>query len=40
VKEGKSLDQVKDALGEPLKPANPSPFPTFTETTYQELTKK
>lgn len=39
-KEGKSLDDVKQALGEPLKPANPPPFPTFTETTYQELTKK
>ena len=40
VKEGKSLDAVKQELGEPLKPANPPPFPTFTETTYAELTKK
>ena len=40
VKDGKSLDAVKQELGEPLKPANPPPFPTFTETTYDELTKK
>jgi cyclase len=38
VKEGKSLDAVKQALGEASKPA--SQFPSFTETTYQELTKK
>jgi cyclase len=40
VKEGKSLDEVKLSLGETVKPANPPRFPTFTETTYEELTKK
>jgi glyoxylase-like metal-dependent hydrolase (beta-lactamase superfamily II) len=40
VKEGKSLDEVKQALGETSKPANAPRFPTFTETTYEELTKK
>ena len=38
VKQGKSLDDIKQAFGEPLKP--PGRFPTFTETTYEELTKK
>jgi glyoxylase-like metal-dependent hydrolase (beta-lactamase superfamily II) len=38
VKQGKSLDDVKQAFGEPLKRAGR--FPTFTETTYEELTKK
>ena len=43
VAEGKSLQDIKDALGEkPPPPATPAdghpPFPTFTETTYQELT--
>jgi cyclase len=38
VKEGKSLDEIKQAVGDPLK--NPSRFPSFTETTYQELTRK
>lgn len=42
VAEGKSLQQIKDAVGE--KPQPPAPgapaFPTFTETTYQELTGK
>jgi cyclase len=38
VREGKSLDEIKQTVGEPLK--NPSRFPTFTETTYQELTRK
>ena len=38
VKQGKSLDDVKQALGEPLKPSGR--FQTFTETTYEELTKK
>jgi glyoxylase-like metal-dependent hydrolase (beta-lactamase superfamily II) len=38
VKQGKSLDDIKQALGEPLKRAGR--FETFTETTYQELTKK
>jgi len=44
VAEGKSLQEIKDALGEkPQPPAAPggSPrFPNFTETTYQELTAK
>ena len=38
VKQGKSLDDIKQAFGEPLK--SPSRFPTFTETTYEELTRK
>jgi len=38
VKQGKSLGDIKQALGEP--PANPSRFATFTETTYEELTRK
>jgi glyoxylase-like metal-dependent hydrolase (beta-lactamase superfamily II) len=38
VKQGKPLDEIKRALGEPIK--NPSRFPTFTETTYEELTRK
>jgi glyoxylase-like metal-dependent hydrolase (beta-lactamase superfamily II) len=38
VKQGKSLDDIKQAFGEPLKP--PGRFPTFTETTYEELTRK
>ena len=39
VKEGKSLDEIKQALGEP-RPATPPRFPTFTETTYEELTRR
>jgi glyoxylase-like metal-dependent hydrolase (beta-lactamase superfamily II) len=38
VKQGKSLEDIKQALGEPLKAAGR--FETFTETTYAELTKK
>jgi glyoxylase-like metal-dependent hydrolase (beta-lactamase superfamily II) len=38
VKQGKSLDDIKQALGEPQKSAGR--FETFTETTYAELTKK
>jgi glyoxylase-like metal-dependent hydrolase (beta-lactamase superfamily II) len=38
VKQGKSLDEIKMALGEPVK--NPSRFASFTETTYEELTRK
>jgi cyclase len=38
VKQGKSLADIKQALGEPA--ANPSRFATFTETTYEELTRK
>jgi glyoxylase-like metal-dependent hydrolase (beta-lactamase superfamily II) len=38
VKDGKSLDDIKQTLGEPLKTAGR--FPTFTETTYEELTRK
>jgi glyoxylase-like metal-dependent hydrolase (beta-lactamase superfamily II) len=38
VKQGKSLDDIKQALGEPLKRAGR--FETFTETTYQELSMK
>jgi len=37
VKEGKSLDQVKQAFGESL--GNAGRFPSFTETTYEELAK-
>jgi glyoxylase-like metal-dependent hydrolase (beta-lactamase superfamily II) len=37
VLENKTLAEVKQALGEPA--ANPSPFATFTESTYVELTK-
>jgi cyclase len=37
VKERKSLDQVKQAFGE--SSANAGRFPSFTETTYEELTK-
>jgi len=37
VDEGKSLDQVKEALGEPN---TPSRFPTFTEVVYKELSTK
>ena len=41
VKQGKSLDEVKQALGETAKPGAPPPrFPTYTETTYAELAKK
>ena len=41
VKQGKSLDEVKQALGETPKPGAPAPrFPTYTETTYAELAKK
>ncbi len=45
VAEGKSLQEVKDTLGEkPQPPAAPGdghpPFPTFTETTYRELTTR
>jgi glyoxylase-like metal-dependent hydrolase (beta-lactamase superfamily II) len=40
--EGKSLEQIKDAFGEkpqpPAAPGGPSRFPSYTETTYQELT--
>jgi cyclase len=38
VKQGKSLDDIKQTFGEPLKRAGR--FPTFTETTYEELTTK
>lgn len=38
VKQGKTLDDIKQALGEPLKSAGR--FETFTETTYEELTRK
>ena len=38
VKQGKSLDEIKQALGEPVKASGR--FQTFTETTYEELTKK
>lgn len=44
VAEGRSLQEIKDALGEkpqpPAVPGGPPRFPTFTETTYQELTAK
>lgn len=39
--QGKSLEQIKQALGEPAAaPAGGRHFPTFTEVVYQELTKK
>ena len=38
VKQGKSLDDIKQSFGEPVKPGGR--FPSFTETTYEELTKK
>jgi glyoxylase-like metal-dependent hydrolase (beta-lactamase superfamily II) len=38
VKEGKSLEQVKQAFGESA--ARAGQFPSFTETTYEELTTK
>jgi glyoxylase-like metal-dependent hydrolase (beta-lactamase superfamily II) len=37
-KQGKSLADIKQAFGEPL--ARAGRFPTFTETTYEELTRK
>ena len=41
VKQGRSLDEIKQTLGEAPKPgAAPPRFPTYTETTYEELTKK
>lgn len=42
VKDGKSLAEVKQALGETNPPANAGAprFPSFTETTYDELTRK
>jgi len=39
VSQGKSLDEVKQALGE-ANPSTPPRFPTYTETTYKELTTK
>jgi glyoxylase-like metal-dependent hydrolase (beta-lactamase superfamily II) len=38
VKQGKLLADIKQAFGEPLTRAGR--FPTFTETTYEELTRK
>jgi cyclase len=41
VKQNKSLDEIKQTFGETAKPGAPPPrFPTYTETTYEELTKK
>ena len=40
VKQGKSLDDIKQAFGEPVKAGAPSRFPSFVETTYEELTRK
>jgi glyoxylase-like metal-dependent hydrolase (beta-lactamase superfamily II) len=41
VKQGKSLDEVKSALGETAPAGAGAPrFPSFTETTYEELAKK
>lgn len=37
IKDGKSLDQIKASLGEPAAAGR---FATFTQTTYEELTKK
>jgi cyclase len=40
VAQGKSLDEIKKALGEPPTPAAGAPnFPTFTEVVYKELSK-
>ena len=38
VMQGKSLDEIKQSFGEPLK--REGRFATFTETTYEELTRK
>lgn len=39
--QGKSLDEMKQAFGETTTPgAPPARFPSFTETQYQELSKK
>jgi cyclase len=42
VAQGKTLDQVKEALGESAAPAAPGAYhpPSFTEVVYEELTKK
>lgn len=41
VKDGKSLEEINAAFGETVRPGGNAPrFPSFTETTYQELTKK
>jgi hypothetical protein len=41
VAQGKSLDEVKQALGDAESPASNGPrLPTFTETVYKELTTK
>jgi cyclase len=41
VEEHKSLDEIKTALGESAPAGAAAPrFPTFTETTYEELTQK
>ncbi len=40
VAQGKSLEEIKKELGEPLTPAAGAPtFPTFTEVVYKELSK-
>ena len=40
VAQGKSLEEIKKELGEPLTPpAGASTFPTFTEVVYKELSK-
>ena len=40
VKQGKSLDDTKAALGESAAPAGGNRFPSFTEVVYKELTTK
>jgi cyclase len=40
VKQGKSLDDIKAALGETAPPAGGNRFPSFTEVVYKELTTK
>jgi len=40
VKQGKSLDDIKAALGETAAPAGGNRFPSFTEVVYRELTTK
>jgi hypothetical protein len=38
--QGKSLEEIKKELGEPLtQPAGAPSFPTFTEVVYKELSK-
>lgn len=41
VSQGKTLDEIKAAVGDPVAAAGSGPsFPTFTEVVYQEAVKK